>query len=392
MEKRWSTNTKRTVAVFSIIAFLFLIIAISPILPQLIITVILAYILSPVADFMTARFHIKRIFAVAIVYLVLIAVLVTLPALFIPQLIDQIQNFVEALPDLILEIGDLIQKPLIFGDFTLDLQDVYDQASSAIQGILTSFGTQTVSILSNVASAAIWLLFILVASFYLVKDSAVITRWLDEATPPAFQDDARQLRSRISGSWNAFLRGQMILMVVMGLAVGTTMALVGLPYAWLMGILFGVLELIPNLGPVIASIPAVLIAYFQGSTVLDISNEWFAVLIIVINFALQQLENNFLVPRIMGQSLNLHPVVVLIAAVIGAHLAGILGIFLAAPTVATVRILAEYTYRRLLDMPPFLDQRAQRQAETADQDDLSEDEQTMGAVQPVVTPEGKQTE
>ncbi len=237
----------------------------------------------------------------------------------------------------------------------------------------------------------IWLLFILVTSFYLVKDSAVITRWLDEATPASIRTDTRQLRQKIAASWNAFLRGQLILMLVMGLAVGTTMALIGLPNAWLIAILFGILEVIPNFGPVIASVPAVLLAYFQGSTVLGISNEWFAALVIVINFALQQLENNYLVPRVMGQSLNLHPVVVLIAAIIGAHLAGILGIFLAAPVVATLRILAEYTYHRLLDTPPFPEP---AEAETATPEVAAKEgeTQTAQASPAVAAGEGKQAE
>lgn len=392
MEERWSPTTKRMVAIFVIIAFVLFLVRIRAILAPLLITLILAYILSPVADFLTGHLRLKRLFAVAIIYLGLIAILITLPALFIPQLIDQIQNFVEALPDLVQETGEFIRQPLVIGDFTLDLQDVYEQASSSIQAVLTSLGTQTVSILTNIASAVVWLLFILVASFYLVKDSAIITRWIDEATPPPYRDDARQLRSKIAASWNAFLRGQLTLMIVMGLAVGTTMALVGLPYAWLIGILFGILEIIPNLGPLIASIPTVLVAYFQGSTVLNISNEWFAVLVIGINFALQQLENNFLVPRIMGQSLNLHPLVVLIAAIIGAHLAGVLGILLAAPTVATVRILAEYTYCRLLDIPPFPAQPAQSEPETTEQEVLEEDEQTVHVTQPVVTREGERAE
>jgi predicted PurR-regulated permease PerM len=396
MEKRWSSTTKRTVVVSGIIALILFIIAIRAVLPPLVITLMLAYILSPIADFVTARFRLKRILAVAMIYLVLIAVLITVPARFIPPLIDQIQNFVEDLPDLVDDAGLFIQRPVVIGDFNLDLQDLYSQASSSNQGILTTVGTQSINILTNIASAVIWMFFILVASFYLVKDSAAITRWLDEATPPAIRDDARQLRSKVSASWNAFLRGQLILMIVMGLAVGTTMALVGLPHAWLIAILFGILEVIPNVGPLIASVPAVLIAYFEGSTVLNISNEWFALLVIGINFALQQLENNYLVPRVMGQSLNLHPVVVLMAAIIGAHMAGILGILLAAPVVATIRILAEYVYRRLLDIPPF--PQPERQAEpvtdpqTSGQEAAEMDAQPVHAIQSASTAESKQAE
>jgi predicted PurR-regulated permease PerM len=272
------------------------------------------------------------------------------------------------------------------------MQDVYEQTSSSLQGILSSLANQALNILSNIASALLWTFFVLFASFYLVKDAPLIMRWVEEATPPPYRHDFRQLRMQIALAWNAFLRGQLILCLVMGLVVGTTMAFIGLPNAWLIGLLFGVLEFIPNLGPTIASVPTVLIALIKGSTVLNISNGWFAVLVIGINFLLQQLENNFLVPRIMGQSLNLHPLVVLVAAIIGARTAGVLGILLAAPVVATMRVFAEYIYYRLLDMPPFPEQRrptptqVNNQSATSEtaQDVIPEGSHTVPAAQPVV--------
>jgi predicted PurR-regulated permease PerM len=123
----------------------------------------------------------------------------------------------------------------------------------------------------------------------------------------------------------------------------------------LIGILFGVLEVVPNFGPTIASIPTLLIAYFTGSTWLPVSNEVFVIIVLIASMALQQLENLFLVPRIMGYHLNLHPVVVLIGAIAGASLAGILGILLAAPMLATARVIGRYVYDKMLDLEPFND-------------------------------------
>jgi predicted PurR-regulated permease PerM len=391
MEKNWAPTTKRTVVIGSVIALFLLISRVSSILPPLIITLILAYILSPIADFFSTHLRLNRTLVVAIIYLILVASILVVPALLIPPLIEQIENFIEDIPELIQGIDEFAQQPLAFGDFVLDVQDLYEQASSSIQGILTSMATQTLNILSNIASALLWTVFILVASFYLVKDSAIILRWLDEVVPPVHRHDAHQLRLQIAASWNAFLRGQLILCVTMGLVVGTTMALIGLPNAWLIGLLFGVLEFIPNLGPTIASVPTVLIAFFEGSTVLQISNGWFAALVIVINFVLQQLENNFLVPRILGQSLNLHPLVVLIAAIIGAHLSGVLGILLAAPVLATLRVLVEYTYRRLLDMPPF-PEKADERPETVEEKVAEEEGQLAYSMQSIAATEDKQVE
>lgn len=353
MEQHWSITTKRAVIVGSIVVLFLVVDRISSILPPLVITLILAYILSPIVNFLSTRLRLPRTLVVVIVYLALVATIILIPALLIPPLIAQIEGFVDDMPEIISEIGEFAQEPLVFGDFTVELQDIYDQTSSTIEGFTSSLAGQTINLLTDLASALLWTIFVLVASFYLVKDVTIIMRWVDEVIPPAYRHDVHQLRLRIAASWNAFLRGQLILCVTMGLVVGTIMALIGLPNAWFIGLMFGVLEFIPNLGPVIATVPTVIIAFFQGSTVLNISNGWFAVLVIVVNFFLQQLENNFLVPRIMGQSLNLHPLVVLVAAIIGAHISGVLGIMLAAPAVATLRVLVEYAYYRLLDKPPF---------------------------------------
>ncbi len=392
MEKSWSPTTKRTIVIGGVIAIFVIINRVSSILPPLIITFVLAYILSPIADFFSAHLRMNRTLVVVLIYLILIAIIVTVPALLIPPLLEQVESFVDNIPTLIEQINELYEQPLIIGDFTLDLQDVIDEASSSLQGILTSLGTQTINILTNIATALLWAVFILVASFYLVKDSAVVLRWMDEVTPSHYLADVRRLRLQIAAVWNAFLRGQLILCAVMGIVVGTTMAIIGLPNAWLIGLLFGVLEFIPNLGPTIASVPTVLIAFFEGSNTLNISNTWFAVLVIGVNMALQQLENNFLVPRIMGQSLNLHPLVVLVAAILGAHLAGVLGIFLAAPTVATARVLAEYTYYRLLDMPPFPEQRKEIKDAVVDAGVAEEDESMARPTQPLASMEGTKTE
>jgi len=130
------------------------------------------------------------------------------------------------------------------------------------------------------------------------------------------------------------------------------MRIVGVRNALILGIIAGVLEIIPSIGPTIAAIPAVLIAYFQGSTYLSLSNGWFALLVIGLYVVIQQLENNILVPRIIGRSLNLHPLVVIIGAIAGASLAGILGMFLALPTLASLRVVGNYVYCKLLDLEP----------------------------------------
>ena len=123
----------------------------------------------------------------------------------------------------------------------------------------------------------------------------------------------------------------------------------------LVGILAGILEIVPNIGPVLAAIPAIILALFQGSMRFDLNYVWFAILVALTHFLIQQVENHYFVPRIIGGSVNLHPVVTIVGVLVGANLVGILGIFLAAPTIATIRVLARYVHNKVMDRDPFPD-------------------------------------
>jgi phosphoglycolate phosphatase-like HAD superfamily hydrolase len=153
--------------------------------------------------------------------------------------------------------------------------------------------------------------------------------------------------------WKAFFRGQVVLAIVVGLAVWIAMTIVGLPSAGLMGLLAGFLEVIPTFGPILAAIPAVLIAFIRGSTYLPLSSFWFAVLVLTIYILIQQAENAYLVPRVMGRRLQLHPLVVFLGLILGGMLAGAIGVFLAAPILGTVRVMVRYVYAKLFDQVPF---------------------------------------
>jgi len=208
-------------------------------------------------------------------------------------------------------------------------------------------------LLFNVASSLLWIVSILIISFYLVKDAERLRAFLDRWAPPGYTAELRQLREEINRVWKAFFRGQVLLGVVIGLAVWISMMIVGLPNAGLMGLLAGLLEVVPTFGPVLATIPALLIAFFLGSTYLPISNFWFSVLVLAIYVVIQQTENAYLVPRIMGRRLLLHPVIVFIGMLAGGFLFGALGVVLAAPIIGTMRVVLSYIWAKLLGEAPF---------------------------------------
>lgn len=326
-----------------------------PLVLPLTLALLLAYILNPVIDAMDRATRLPRILSAALVYLLLIVLLSLAPISFVPEgFFDWISRAqidlnrtLESMRQVIASYG-----PFQVAGFAVDPAQIYELALNNLAQSLSKIAPRSLDIFFGVATGfattVLWIVFILVVSFYIVKDSPAILRYIDAQLPPGYREEVWSLIHRIGDTWNAFLRGQLVLGIVVGTTVGVCMALLGVQNAVVLGVLAGVMEIVPNLGPVLASIPAILIAFFQGSSHLAISNGWFALVVIVTYVLIQQVENNVLVPRIIGGSVDLHPVVVLIGAIVGASVAGILGMFLAAPTMATVRILAGYAYGKLI--------------------------------------------
>jgi len=354
--RRWSVFTKRAVALILLLLLGLVLYRFREVLPPLMVAALLAFVLNPIVGFLVSRLHVSRGLATSIVFLALVVIL--LGALAAPvTAVPSIARFVRATQfdtiRIINDVGAFFDRPLEIGDYTLDLSGVYQELSSTLTSFVGSVAEGTLDVVFNIASGAFWLIVVLITSFYLVKDADRFSEQLNNLPPPGYRDDFVRLRQQITGVWNAFLRGQLLLGLVMVVITAVVCWTFGLSYAVVLGLLAGVMEFVPNVGPFIAGVPAVLVALFQDSTVFGLSNFWYAVLIAGLYLLIQQIENNVLVPRILGGSLNLHPLVVLIGIIIGGSMAGIIGMLLAAPILATLRVLGYYVFCRLYDRDPF---------------------------------------
>jgi len=372
----WSPPIKRIIATALVLALLLLLVQIRALLVPFLISAILAYILLPVVEFLENKAKMRRGFATALVFLVLALILAAIPVTTIPQLVDQVNAFVANLPGYLDSLGGVINKQYEIGPFSIALDrlpvdDGFQYVRDNLVTMVQTVGRQSLLIFGNIASATVttitWLLLIMILSFYILKDSAHLKSSLVDLAPATYRGDLERLVDETRFIWNAFLRGQMALALTIGLITLVVALIIGLPNALLLALLAGLLEFVPNIGPFIAAVPAVLLALFRSDA------SWlgqltgplvFALIVAGIYIVIQQLENIVLVPRIIGKSLNLRPIFVFAGILVGASLAGILGILLAAPMLATSRLLFMYVYRKLLDQPPFGDL-----AETADDED-----------------------
>lgn len=353
---RWSTSTKRIISVAVLILLALVVYRFRGVIRPLVIALLLAFILDPIADFLTDRVRFPRGLATALIFLVLVVGIlgvVAAPVTVVPAVQRAVTSLQVDTTAVITEIGAFLERPVQVGEYTLDLSSVYQELSSMLRTLVSSAAQGTLDVVLNLASGAFWLLIILMIAFYLVKDADRFTEQLDNLAPPGYHDDFVRLRLEITNVWNAFLRGQLLLGGAMFVLTTVVCTAVGMPYAVVMGLIAGLMEFVPSVGPIVALIPAALVALFQGSNFLPLSNLWFAALIVGLYIVIQQIEGNLLVPRIMGRSLNLHPLVVLIGIIAGGHLAGILGMLLAAPVLATLRVLGNYVFCRLYDRDPF---------------------------------------
>ncbi len=354
--RRWNTSTKRIVVVVLLVLLALVIYRFNAVIPPLMIAFLVAFVLDPIVDFITARLHLSRGLAASLVFFVLIlGMLGTLaaPATVVPSIARAVRALQIDVIRILTDIGAFFERPLEIRGYSLDLSQLYQELSGMLRTFVGSVAQGTIDVVLEVASGAFWLIIVLIAAFYLVKDADRLVTQLDNLAPPGYRDDFVRLRKQITAVWNAFLRGQLVMSLLM-VAITTVAAMaVGLPYAFVLGLLAGVAEFVPNLGPIVALIPAVLLALFQGSTFLPLSNFWFAVLVTGMYLVIQQVEGNLLLPRVMGSSLNLHPLVVLFGIIVGGSLAGILGMLLAAPFLATLRVVGRYVFYRLYDRDPF---------------------------------------
>jgi len=383
---QWSTDTKRLALVFILVVAAVLAYFARSLLVVLVLAGLFSYLLQPVISRLEGL-GLGRGLATFLCLLTVVLLLVLVPVLVVPVVARQAVVLFAGLYDAaVLAVGVLLKfisdHPVVriynvnvdlagaTAQFQTSLKDslqgfklpsLIDAITYVQQGVSLSFrvlGTAVsfaAGVVWGVAVAVITVLFVFLYTFYLTRDAPRLRAWVDRILPPQYVGEIDQLLDRTNHVWQSFFRGQIVLSLVMGTLVTVVMTAVGMPAALVLGIIAGLLEVVPSLGPALAAVPAVILALVEGSSWLPVSNPVFALIVLGCYIVMQQLENAMLVPRVMGQSLNLHPIFILIGIVIGASAFGIVGAFLAAPVLATLALVGTYAHAKLLDRPPFPD-------------------------------------
>jgi predicted PurR-regulated permease PerM len=349
----WSPQTKLVVSLFLLALFIYLLSRFSIILAPLVLAAILAYILMPLANFFAARLRLHRILAIFLAYLVMLAGISIIPIVIIPTLATQMSGLNVDFQNIIQQIENLLGREYTVAGQVINLDAIFQQGIDTLRGLLQPVFTQTLSLAVEVITSLVWVVFIIVVSFYLIKDSQTLRDWFESLVPPAYREEYIHLRNDIGQIWSAFFRGQLLLALVVATLFSLVGFALGLRFALAMGIYAGLLEFLPSVGHGIWMVSASLLALFGGSTWLPLPNWAFMLVIIGLHLFYQQFDLNYLIPRIIGRRVHLPPLVIILGIFTGAALAGVLGILLAAPTIASARVLGRYLYSNLFDVEPF---------------------------------------
>ncbi len=351
---RWNSTTKVVVAIILFVLFAVALYTFRIVLVPLIIGVMIAYILQPVVRRMQRSTPLSRGVATGVVYLAVLALVIPIGIILVPVVIEQIIYSQSQLISFARYLNAMGADATIeVSGFTFEVQELVRQITSALTDFATSVASTSVSFVLDAARIFLMVVFTFVIGFYLTRDTDLVVHWVYGLTPSSYRSDVEALTTEINSVWSAFFRGQLLLSLIVTVILTTLSAILGLPNPLLLGVWGGLLEFLPSIGNMIWGLTAVIIALVNGSSYLPLPNALFALIVFGAYVAFAQLDMNVLVPNIIGRHVRLHPVVVILGVIIGASVAGVIGVALAAPTIASLRIIMRYIYANLFDLDPF---------------------------------------
>lgn len=301
--------------------------------------ILLAGVIYPFAN-LGAKYHIPKIVSVLCLYFLIFGGLGLMITLLVPALIEQSQAFLNVYGSQLGNLGDVLKMVNAFGHSGTTGSAI--TSISGLQGQLQTLFTTGLSTITGFFGGLAGFIVVLVLAMYIVIEDTAIKRVFNDWIPKEYQEFATRLTWLIMEKLGGWIRGQLLLCLIIGLMYLIAFESLRLPYALLLAFLGGILEFVPFIGPILAAIPAVFLAFTVSPTI--------ALLTVLVQVVIQQLENHIIVPKIMQRTLGLNPIVSILAFLVGANLFGVVGAIIAIPVVIATSVLVG-EWRRLRYAP-----------------------------------------
>jgi predicted PurR-regulated permease PerM len=341
----WRVVSRAILFTIGVLLLLWLLGLIASVIIKLVLAVILAAGMKPLVDRVTSTEHRRqgrwvppRGLVVLLVYILMIFLVSSAGGLILQVVISEIQNLVNGVPvyapRIVARINDLLDLVPGGRDLVTDF-DLAGQLSGLVSRLFGVF-SQALLVFQYVlglVSGLLDVLMILLLALYITTDGPRIGRYLRAFLPADRHEQAARVTDRIFVRLGGWVSGQILLCLIIGFMSWLGLVILGVPYAVVLALIAGIMEAVPNIGPIIAAVPAVMIA--------ALTSPLQALLVLILYLIIQQLENYVIVPRVMSRAVELHPLAVLLALLIGGELLGVLGAVLAVPVTAAISVIVD---------------------------------------------------
>jgi predicted PurR-regulated permease PerM len=353
MRDTWSMPFRYIVGITSFVLLVAFLIYARDAVTNLAIAAFVAYLINPAVVYLTTRTRMQRVAAVNLVYFSAVVLLIGLPATLLPIFADEAQFVIEDILNLANQLRQTLSSPIRIGGLVFHLEEWGQSIFQAQNAVLSPIPERTLQLLETTSVGVLWFLVILVSVHLFLSQWPAMRDWLINLAPPPYRPEMEELYNRIRRVWLAYLRGQIVLMLIVGVVFTLAWLILGIPGAFVLGVIAGLFTLVPDVGPFLAMVLAAGVALLEGSTWIPLSNFWVTGIVLIVYLVLINLKNFFLRPYIMGRSVHMNEALVFIAIIIATILKGILGALLVVPLLASVVVIGGYLQRRVLGLPPF---------------------------------------
>ncbi|MFH0856944.1 MAG: AI-2E family transporter [bacterium] len=327
-------TTSTIIKTIFILIILWFLIFIRGIIGVFLVALLLTAALKPMVDWLEKR-KIPRVLGLSVIYLIFFTIISVTLILSIPPLIHQTKQLAQNFPSYWEKI---ISGLGAFRDFSSQhgLIDNINKITSSFENNLTNLAGNIFGTVSSIFGGVASFIFILVIAFYMTMEKNAAQRISNLLLPINYREKTLDLVNKLEIKIGLWVRGQIVLMIIIGAVAFIGLTILGINYALILGLIAGLTEIVPYLGPVLGAIPAVFIAFTQSP--------YKALAVIIFYFIIQELENDFIAPKVMEKAVGINPIISIFALLIGVKIAGIMGVLLSIPVATSIIVIIKEFY------------------------------------------------
>ncbi len=316
-------------------------------LEPIIIAAFIAYLIHPAVTALTRKTSLKRSGAVNLVYFTTLAALIAIPATITPIFFNELAGVAQDLMELMQQTQALLSAPIMLAGMQFDLRQLGESLNQFESAFVAPVPEEAFLLLESTSRGAIWFLVIVVSVYLFMAGWTSLRDGMIRLAPAPHRAEVKELYRRVRGVWMAYLRGQLLLMLIVGVIFTIAWSVLGIPGALVLGVVAGLFTLVPDIGPLLAALLAMGVALLEGSNWIPLSNFWVMAIVLAVYLVLINIKNLWLRPLIMGRSVNMNEGLVFVAILTATVLNGILGALLVVPVLASAIIIVKFLIRHI---------------------------------------------